>query len=110
MIGVILAPLFGRVAGVLIAFLVPFLDLGIARDPMLRPTPPAWAHVLPGYGGFRILTNAVLTNGAPGVGPLLTALAWLAATTVAAAVLFRRNVRTAPGAAFQRLGPNASGE
>src|SRR5262249_56063867 len=55
MIGVILAPLFGRVAGVLIAFLIPFLDLGIAQDPMLRPTPPAWAHVLPGYGGFRIL-------------------------------------------------------
>lgn len=97
MIGVILAPLFGRVAGVLIAFLVPFLDLGIAQDPMLRPTPPAWAHVLPGYGGFRILTNAVLTNGAPGVGPLLTALAWLAATTVVAAVLFHRNMRTAPG-------------
>jgi hypothetical protein len=30
LIGVILAPLFGRVAGVLVAFLVPFLDLGIA--------------------------------------------------------------------------------
>jgi ABC-2 family transporter protein len=97
MIGVILAPLFGRVAGVLIAFLIPFLDLGIAQDPMLRPTPPAWAHLLPGYGGFRILANAVLTGSAPEAGPLLIALAWLAATTVIAGLLFRRNMRTARG-------------
>jgi len=41
MIGVILAPLFGRIAGVLIAFLIPFLDFGIAQDPMLHSTPPA---------------------------------------------------------------------
>ena len=40
MIGVILAPLFGRDAGVLVAFLVPFLDLGIAQDPCsTRPRP-----------------------------------------------------------------------
>jgi len=40
MIGVILAPLFGRVAGVLVAFLVLFLDLGIAQDPCsTRPRP-----------------------------------------------------------------------
>jgi hypothetical protein len=95
MIGVILAPLFGRVAGVLIAFLVPFLDLGIAQDPMLHPTPPTWAHLLPGYGGFRILANAVLTNARPQAAPLLAALAWLAATAVIAGLLFRRNMRTA---------------
>ena len=95
LIGVILAPLFGRVAGVLIAFLVPFLDLGIAQDPMLRASPPAWAHFLPGYGGFRMLSNAVLTHGAIQTGPLLAALAWLAAAAVAAALLFGRNMRTA---------------
>jgi hypothetical protein len=95
MIGVILGPLFGRVAGVLLAFLIPFLDLGIAQDPMLRPTPPTWAHLLSGYGGFRILTNAVLTQGTIQTGPLLAALAWLAATTMAAGLLFRRNMRTA---------------
>jgi hypothetical protein len=40
MIGVILAPLFGRIAGVLFAFLIPFLDFGIAQDPMcIRPRP-----------------------------------------------------------------------
>ena len=95
LIGVILAPLFGRVAGVLIAFLAPFLDLGIAQDPMLHTSPPAWAHFLPGYGGFRMLTNAVLTHGFAQAGPLLTALAWLAGAAVAAALLFGHNMRTA---------------
>ena len=41
---------------------MPFLDLGIAQDPMLHATPPDWAHFLPGYGGFRVLTNAILTH------------------------------------------------
>jgi hypothetical protein len=95
MIGVILAPVFGRVAGVLVAFLVPFLDLGIAQDPMLYTSPPAWAHFLPGYGGFRVLTSAILTGSFSQTGPLLTALAWLAAVTVSAAVLYGRNLRTA---------------
>ena len=93
LIGVTLAPVFGRVAGVLVAFLVPFLDLGIAQDPMLHPTPPGWAHFLPGYGGFRVLTSAVLTHGFNQAGPLLIALAWLAGATVAAALLFRHNMR-----------------
>ena len=95
LIGVILAPLFGRVAGVLVAFLVPFLDLGIAQDPMLHATPPAWAHVLPGYGGFRVLTSAVLTHGLPRADPLLTALAWLAGAGLVAGLLFRHNMKTA---------------
>lgn len=95
LIGVILAPLFGRVAGVLVAFLVPFLDLGIAQDPMLHAAPPAWAHVLPGYGGFRVLTSAILTRGFSQAGPLLIGLAWLAGAAVAASLLFRHNMRTA---------------
>jgi hypothetical protein len=93
LIGVILAPVFGRVAGVLVAFLIPFLDLGIAQDPMLYPTPPGWAHFLPGYGGFRVLTSAVLTPGFNQAGPLMIALAWLAGATAAAALLFRHNMR-----------------
>jgi len=97
-IGVILAPLFGRVAGVLIAFVVPFLDLGIAQDPMLHPAPPTWAHFLPGYGGSRVLTSAVLTHSFSQIGPMLTALAWLAGATVAAALLFSHSMHTARGA------------
>jgi ABC-2 family transporter protein len=95
LIGVILAPVFGRVAGVFIAFLLPFLDLGIAQDPMLHATPPTWAHLLPGYGSFRVLTSAILTPGFSQPGPLLIALAWLAGAAVAAGLLFGHNMRTA---------------
>jgi hypothetical protein len=95
MIGVILGPLFGRVAGVLVAFLIPFLDLGIAQDPMLHPSPSTWAHVLPGYGGFRLLTSAILTDSFSQAGSLLIALTWLAAATAAATAVFRHNLRIA---------------
>ncbi|MGE5288599.1 MAG: ABC transporter permease [Micromonosporaceae bacterium] len=94
LIGVLLAPIFGRVAGVLIAFLVPFLDLGIAQDPMLYPAPPAWAHFLPGYGSFRVLSDAILTRTFDQTGPLLIGLAWLAGIAIAAAVTFRHTMRT----------------
>jgi hypothetical protein len=109
LIGVVLAPLFGRVAGVLVAFLIPFLDLGIAQDPMLHATPPGWAHLLPGYGGFRMLTNAVLIDGLAQVGPLLAALAWLAGAGVAAGLLFRHNMRTARSPGRRALQPTARG-
>lgn len=105
LIGVILGPLFGRVAGVLVVFLVPFLDLGIAQDPMLHATPPAWAHFLPGYGGFRLLTNAVLTHSPAQAGPLLITLAWLAGAAVAASLLFRHTMRTAGRGSIARPRP-----
>jgi hypothetical protein len=54
LLGVLIGPIFGRVSGVFIAFLVPFLDLGIAQSPMLRLKPAEWAHPLPGYGGVNV--------------------------------------------------------
>ena len=62
---------------------------------MLHQTPPTWAHLLPGYGGFRIPANAVLTPGFPQTDPLLIALARLAAVTAAAGLLFRHNMQVA---------------
>ena len=70
---------------------------------------PAWAHFLPGYGGFRMLTNAVLSHGFTQAGPLLTALAWLTGTAVAAALLFGRNMRTAGARAEPVAGAARSG-
>jgi hypothetical protein len=94
LIGVLLGPLFGRVGGVLVAFLVPFIDLGIEQSPILRPAPSGWAHALPGYGATRVLIDAALTPTFDETGPLLIALAWLTGLTVAAAVLFRRTATT----------------
>ena len=64
---------------------------------MLHPTPPAWAHFLPGYGSFHVLTNSILTHGLGAPGPILAALAWLVGLTLAASMAFRHNMRTAHG-------------
>lgn len=90
MIGVIIGPLFGRVAGVFVAFLVPFLDLGIAESPMLRPTPAPWAHVLPGYGWTKVLFDSGLTAHFDETRPLLIALTWLVGLAIAAGGVLSR--------------------
>lgn len=94
LIGVLLGPLFGRVGGVLIAFLLPFIDLGIEQSPMLHPTPPTWAHALPGYGASRTLTDAALTPGFDELAALLIALGWLAGLVPAVILLFRSTMRS----------------
>ncbi|MFF4505763.1 hypothetical protein [Streptomyces sp. NPDC001401] len=93
LIGVLLGPLFGRVGGVLIAFLLPFIDLGIEQSPMLHTTPPTWAHALPGHGASRVLTDAALTPGFDETPALLIALGWIAGLVLAVALLFHTTVR-----------------
>ena len=90
LVGALLAPVFGRVGGVFIAFLLPFLDLGIVQSPMLHPDPTALSRLLPGYGGSRILLDGALTSGFDEPVALLTGLAWLAALTVTVAATYRR--------------------
>jgi hypothetical protein len=88
LVGVVLGPLVGRVAGVFIAFLVPFLDLGLIQSPMLGDT-PAWARVLPGWGPYQVLNDGAFTAGFDQVAGLVTTAAWLVVLTLAALVLFR---------------------
>ena len=90
LVGVAIGPLFGRVAGVFIAFLLPFIDLGIGQSPMLRAEPPAWARFTPGYGAGRVLLDGGLTASFDTAGSLLIALAWLAGLVVLASVVWRR--------------------
>ncbi|SBS77500.1 conserved membrane hypothetical protein [uncultured Mycobacterium sp.] len=90
LIGVIIGPLFGRVAGVFVAFLVPFLDLGIAQSPMLRPIPATWAQALPGYGWTKVLFDTGLTPHFDQTGPLLAAMAWLVVLSGAAGLVLSR--------------------
>lgn len=95
LVGVIIGPLFGRVAGVFMAFLVPFLDLGIAQSPMLRPEPELWAQLLPGYGWTKVLFDTGLTAHFDQTGPLLAGLAWLGGLLIAATLVLARGGRTA---------------
>lgn len=90
LLGVCLGPIFGRVGGVLIAFLVPFLDLGMGQSPMLHTQPPTWAHALPGYGSFQTLLAGGLTDQFTQTGALLVGLAWFAGLGALAAWLFHR--------------------
>jgi hypothetical protein len=95
LIGVVLGPLFGRVSGVIMAFLLPFLDIGIAGSPMLRPEPAAWARLLPSYGGVRVLLDGGLTAGFDQARALAIALAWLAGLLAITTIMFRRLARPA---------------
>ncbi|MCT2281206.1 ABC transporter permease [Micromonospora chalcea] len=92
LVGALLAPLFGRVGGVFIAFLLPFLDIGVNQSPMLHPQPAAWARALPGYGGSRVLIDGALTRGFDETGSLLLALGWLAGLALLVAAIYRRSV------------------
>jgi hypothetical protein len=90
LIGVVIGPLLGKVAGVFVAFLIPFLDLGIIQSPMLRPVPQESAQFLPGYGVTRLLFDTGLTAGLDEIGSLLIGLAWLAGLLLVAGVVLAR--------------------
>jgi hypothetical protein len=72
------------------AFLVPFLDIGIAQSPMLHPTPTTISRLLPGYGGSRVLLDGALTTDFDETRPLLLGLGWLLSLTVAVTLAYRR--------------------
>ena len=89
LIGVLLGPVFGRVSGTFLVFLLPFLDLGIGQSPMLRGEPPAWAHWLPGYGGSRVMIDGALTHGFDEAASLAVGICWIAGLLLAVIVLLR---------------------
>ena len=95
LVGALLAPVFGRVGGVFIAFLLPFLDIGIVQSPMLNPEPTTLSQLLPGYGGSRILIDGALTTTFDETRPLLIGLAWLVALTVAVTLAHHRAIAPA---------------
>lgn len=90
LIGALLAPVFGRVGGVFIAFLLPFLDIGIVQSPMLHPEPTTLSRLLPGYGGSRMLLDGALTRGFDETTPLLIGLTWLVVLIGLVALIYRR--------------------
>jgi hypothetical protein len=89
MIGVLLGPIFGRVSGTFMAFLIPFLDLGIGQSPMLRGEPATWAHWLPGYAGTRVMIDGALTSSFEEANSLALGLGWITLVLLAATALLR---------------------
>ena len=93
LVGALLAPLVGRVGGVFLAFLLPFLDLGVFQSPMLHPEPTTTSQLLPGYGSTRVLLDATLTEGFDEARSLILGVLWLAALLAATALVYGRSVR-----------------
>jgi hypothetical protein len=94
LVGVVLGRVFGRVSGTFLAFLVPFLDLGIGQSPMLAGEPPSWAQYLPGFGSTRILIDGALTDGFDEAVRLLPSLGWLAGLLLVALAVFGHRTAT----------------
>lgn len=88
MLGALFGPVVGRIGGLFLLFLFPFIDLGIGQDAMLDPAPPGWAQLMPGYGAMRVLIDGAFTPGFDALGPLLIALGWLIALAAAALAVF----------------------
>jgi hypothetical protein len=101
LVGVLLGPMFGRVSGTFMAFLLPFLDLGIAQSPMLRGEPAPWAHWLPGWGGGRLMLTGALGDGWGEPAAAIAATGWVLVLAVAAIVV----LRTISGATRRETGP-----
>lgn len=93
LLGLCLGYLLDRVSGVLVAFIVPFLDLGITQSPMLRLEPPQFASLLPGYGGYRIILDGGLTDIFDETRGLAVAGGWLVGLAGLAGVLVARSTR-----------------
>ena len=96
LIGMLIGPLFGRVAATYLAFLIPFLDLGIGQSPMLQGEPAVWARYLPGYASTRALLDGALTLTFDESISLLVAGAWVLGLMAVFVTVFRFSVR-APG-------------
>lgn len=95
LVGALLAPIFGRVGGVFVAFLLPFLDIGIMQSPLLNTEPTTMSRLLPGYGGFRVMLDAAFTPGFDELVPMLIGLVWLVVLTHAVAVTYQRATQIA---------------
>jgi hypothetical protein len=90
MIGVVVGPLVGRLGGLYLMFLLPFLDVGLAQNIMFDAAPPAWAAWMPGFGAVRVLVDGAFTPSFDETVGLAFTLAWLVGITAAAAGVFHR--------------------
>ncbi|GMQ93814.1 MAG: hypothetical protein BMS9Abin12_1294 [Acidimicrobiia bacterium] len=90
MIGVLVGVLFGRLGGLYVMFLVPFIDVGLAQNVMFSAAPPSWGAILPGRGASQMLIDAAFTPTFDTLGAFLLAAAWLVLLVIVTATVFRR--------------------
>ncbi len=94
MIGVVIGPLVGRLGGLYLMFLLPFLDVGLAQNVMFDAAPPSWGTWMPAHGATRVLIDGAFTASFDETTGLLIGLGWLAAITTVAVAVFHRLATT----------------
>ncbi len=90
LIGVLVGAVFGRLGGLYVMFLLPFIDVGLAQNVMFSAAPPEWGAYLPARGSVRILVDAAFTPTMDELGALALAGIWFLAIVAAAAPVFGR--------------------
>lgn len=92
-IGVIVGPIFGRLGGLYLLLLLPFIDIGLAQNAMFDAAPPAWGRFLPAHGAMRVLMDAAFTPGFDELGALALSLLWLLGLGTLAVYAFQVELR-----------------
>lgn len=91
-IGVIVGPVLGRLGGLYLLLMLPFIDIGLAQNAMFDAAPPAWGRFLPAHGAVRVMMDGAFTPGFDETTALILALGWLIALAATSATVFRRVV------------------
>ena len=90
LVGVLIGTLFGKLGGLYVMFLLPFIDVGLAQNVMFSAVPPDWGRFLPARGAVQILVDAAFTSSFDTAASLVLASAWIVALGLAAVYTFRR--------------------
>ena len=90
LVGVLVGAVFGRLGGLYLMFLLPFIDIGIAQNIMFSAAPPDWGIILPARGPVQVLVDAAFTPTFDQIGGLVLGLAWLALLAGVAVAVFHR--------------------
>ncbi len=90
MIGVLVGVLFGRLGGLYVMFLIPFIDVGMAQNVIFSAAPPSWGAILPGRGASQVLIDGAFTTTFDQFGALMLALGWLVVLAAVTTTVFRR--------------------
>lgn len=89
-IGVIVGPVLGRLGGLYVLLVLPFIDIGLAQNAMFDAAPPAWGRYLPAHGAVRVMMDGAFTASFDETRALFLAIAWLVVLGAIAVVVFRR--------------------
>lgn len=89
-IGVLAGALFGRLGGLYLLLLLPFIDIGLAQNAMFDIATPAWGRFLPAHGAVKVMMDGAFTESFDEVAALALAIVWIGALSFVAALTFRR--------------------